>query len=1209
MKVLILLLGLLALTSCTQKSVTQAKLTVSSQAIFGGSNSVLTAGGLVVWGQGPEGQAFGRVLMGSDQVSLPLLNGNWTFFAMSWEKVSSNLDGKTRCALSSAALTGGSIVLNLPLDLETCTLPVFSNGLHTTSPSISLPFLRLEWCGASPNQVAGPLDRCTDNLVDTTRKAPKGHGASYRFRVRSFDRRPGAMNFLSEAIESMCFDGDSNIGNPDWSSVMNQAGVRLPAGNGGNSTPFHITLDVFLGSTDCDQTVTAPSLRTPVLIELPNGLRSTQPRTKYIVDNAASVKPKLYVEVNEADICTSRLTSTATTPFAAGLGTVTRPYLICSAPQLQAMVGNTIALSSDFKLLRDVDLNPTTKGLSSGGSPTWYTCLEIGGNFLPIGHTCATLSSAAAAFTGTFDGNLKAIRGLRMRFEETINVGLFARITTGEVRNLSLDRPEIGGHQKVGAIAGEVTGDGSKTFRRIEVVSPKIEGREKNGMESLGVGGAFGLFSNANLNLVTVRLMKVRGEGDLNGGIAGSISGANNTMSVFSSGVIEGFDQKTGGIAGEITDSSLSQVRFEGYVSGMSKVGGLGGSLANTSVTHSYANAGVNARHTGSSIYVGGLFGEISGTTSTHQILRSFFTGRIFHRCPSPSPSCYVNEIAGYFSGVTVTDFSTSFFSTNSLSGMATAVGTGYSLSQMFDGSTLDSMTLPGFSYLTGDIPRIPQEAGMVGLPVHPCRLNNASAQVSIQIGSGRGGPANPILICNPDQLEDVSTNLSRSFKLASFVVSDNIPARWGTFSGSLDGDGRGIIGITVAGSMSEDIAWFTDITGSMRNISFFGGKTSSAITQPTVGSTAFLATTVSGSLENLNFFDILWKSDKTGGVLARQIGSTARISKSKFFYRMEVQDGANQGGLASTNSGIIEGVENRGEIEAIGGADLNSFGGFVSVNSGSIRRSENDVRINDNQQTTGTNSALLASVNTGTIEDILQEWAEFRGTSLAASGMVYDNTGGMIKRVFSQAQVRLEGGDPRTGITPTFTISPAGTYFDILYTSPATLKNTASTGLGIISSDATTCTLEKASFKPTPMGVWDVVQTPTSFGILVDGREFFPISSAIYGTTEDEFTVTTGVGCTPSISSATEISLVSSSPAAFGTPVSEANLNDFSTFSTWNGQENEAIWVADMSNPAEESRVLNLYVDYLSGQPLRETPPVWEFSPGEGLRLFNLDD
>jgi hypothetical protein len=85
MKNLFLLIPLLMFVACS-KNTTSTKLKVSSNFVFGGStlNGTYTAGGLMVWGQGPGGEAFGRAMVGTDTINVDLKNGAWTFYSIAW---------------------------------------------------------------------------------------------------------------------------------------------------------------------------------------------------------------------------------------------------------------------------------------------------------------------------------------------------------------------------------------------------------------------------------------------------------------------------------------------------------------------------------------------------------------------------------------------------------------------------------------------------------------------------------------------------------------------------------------------------------------------------------------------------------------------------------------------------------------------------------------------------------------------------------------------------------------------------------------------------------------------------------------------------------------------------------------------------------------------------------------------------------------------
>ncbi|MFP5458329.1 MAG: hypothetical protein ACLGG7_06315, partial [Bacteriovoracia bacterium] len=321
MKHLLFLCSLLVLTACSGGGKSSAQLKISGNFIFGGANlASFVDGGLMVWGQGPNGQAFGRALIGTDTLNLDLPNGTWTFYAMAWDKTTENFTGTARCAQSVSFLKGEPVTANLTLTNQNCSQAVFGGTIHGTSPNVTLAPTKFEWCGSEPSQVTSPAHKCTDDQFSPDRKAAKGHGTSYRLRLRSYDRKPGAPAlFMPGEIVSQCFDGTGSPATPDHSQVAMTA-PGLPAGLG-NTTPFHISMEVFVGSTDCDATA-SPNNRGFVPVELPHGLQSQQPRLKYVVDTTmAPAKHKLYVQISDADICNGRETQM---PFAAGLGTADR---------------------------------------------------------------------------------------------------------------------------------------------------------------------------------------------------------------------------------------------------------------------------------------------------------------------------------------------------------------------------------------------------------------------------------------------------------------------------------------------------------------------------------------------------------------------------------------------------------------------------------------------------------------------------------------------------------------------------------------------------------------------------------------------------------------------------------------------------------------------------------------------------------------------
>jgi hypothetical protein len=453
MKSLIFIISLLLLGACS-KSTTSTKLKITSNFIFGGTSlfGVETAGGLMVWGQGPGGEAFGRAMVGTDTINIDLKNGAWTFYGMAWEVgASGNLAGKPRCAKSTISLAGEAVAVNLNLTNENCADPVFGNSIHQGGAEVSLAQTKVEWCGTSPSLVTTYTDKCTDDTTDIDREAAKGHGTSYRYRMRSFERKGGSTSFLADEIASICLNG-SNSSSPlhsDTTALM----PGLPVGLG-SSTPFHISMDVYLQSMNCESSIPVGDKKGAVTIELPHGLQSPQPRLKYIVDTSmAPAKNKIYVQLSEADICNGRTTGSATYPYAGGQGTEERPYLICSGEQFLKLP--VTSSSMHYKLLTDINLAPFAKGLATQGTESYFSsvCLGTGSNFLPIGMNNSCIQTNI--FTGSLDGNNHSVTGLRIDLPSQEYVGLFSKIMNpGYVRNLNLVNPEVIGRSNVGALAG-----------------------------------------------------------------------------------------------------------------------------------------------------------------------------------------------------------------------------------------------------------------------------------------------------------------------------------------------------------------------------------------------------------------------------------------------------------------------------------------------------------------------------------------------------------------------------------------------------------------------------------------------------------------------------------------------------------------------------------------------------------------------------------
>ncbi|MFP5492343.1 MAG: hypothetical protein ACLGG0_12635 [Bacteriovoracia bacterium] len=1195
MKNLLLLIPLLMFVACS-KSTTSTKLKVSSNFIFGGAalNGTYTAGGLMVWGQGPDGHAFGRSMIGVDTINLDLKNGSWTFYAMSWEIVTGNFTGKPRCAKSAISLAGEPVAVNLNLTNANCTDPVFGNNIHGTTPSISIPPAKVEWCSTSPSSVTSHTDKCTDDTTDITRKAAKGHGTSYRYRLRSFDRRGGATAFLTDEIASYCLDGNSSPATPLHSGVTSEM-PGIPVGVG-NTTPFHITMDVYVQSTDCEGATSPGDKKGAITVELPHGLQSQQPRLKYVVEPTGTGRSKVYIQISEADMCNGRATGSTGAPYAGGMGTAERPYLICSGAQfLKLPVTSPIM---HFKLLADVNLNPFSKGLTTQGTETYFSCLEEGSNFLPIGKNTADCGvSAGTDFSGSFDGNNHSVTGMRIRLEDLDYVGMFGIMTgSGGIRNLKLLKSEISGRSYVGALVGSSTSNG--TFSGIEVTNADIEARDDgSNLYGENAGGVFGSIFNATLTNISSRRSFIRADRVNAGGIAGTMDSVTASY-LFASGTVEARENQVGGIAGNTVSPTISNSRFEGYISGDNLLGGLIGNSVGTTISNSYAHAGIYSTRPASSIgfNLGGLFGYFSGTSGTHTVTNAYFAGRIIAECSVGNTTCEIGQILGSTTGSVAGDFiNVSYLEHGYASTTATNFGNPITSAQAYDGTTLAGLG-GSFSLVANDLPRLSVEA-----PTHPCRLNNASATVAAQITAGRGSSTtNPILLCNPTQLAAIQTYPTRHYRLEGLIDGLDITASWPViFSGSINGNGLGIVGMKLQGGSGDDIAWFDGVSGTIRNLAFLGSKVNSAYGSPGSGTTALITGELSGTLDKVEVYGLRWKSDKSGGAIANNITSTGRILNSELEIDM-VAAGGYVGGVSQTNYGKIEGLELNGSIRSDAADYLYSVGGVVSENFGKIYRSEISIEMRDDQSTSGNYNALITQINrpAGIIEDVILDEARYFGSSLSAYGISYSNEG-LIRRVYSNAEIQLSSGDPR----PVYVVtgSNTGTIGSVVYSRYAELPDpTSSDSFGTSGS----CDLLFGTYVAAGNWFTTLGTDPTNFIATVDQQQY-RVTAYSTGPT-DTVTISSACGV---LGASTGI--ISYSPAELaGTYVSEASMG-YADFSTWDGttdSDARSIWVADMDDPAQEARVMAILGAHISGQPLPETPPVWEFKASEGLRLFTLD-
>ncbi|MCO7175459.1 InlB B-repeat-containing protein [Sporolactobacillus kofuensis] len=266
-----------------------------------------------------------------------------------------------------------------------------------------------------------------------------------------------------------------------------------------------------------------------------------------------------------------------------GSGTSADPYIITTAAQLDSVRND---LSASYKLGNDIDLSSYD-------------------NWQPIG----TIDNGQA-LSGTFDGDGHTISNLKINRPDLDDVGLFAHLENGTVKNVKLENVNVNGRINVGGLVG---------FYRGDTISNSSVSGEING--SSYVGGLVG-YSEGTIN-GSYSTADVIGAQEV-GGLVGENDGNINTS--FASGHVQGTGS-VGGLVGYFQSSdfdffgdpiSVNNSYASGSVQGSNGVGGLIGRAqifmpGSVTISNSYASGSISGTNS-----VGGITGASSGVTITN---------------------------------------------------------------------------------------------------------------------------------------------------------------------------------------------------------------------------------------------------------------------------------------------------------------------------------------------------------------------------------------------------------------------------------------------------------------------------------------------------------------------------------------------------------------------------------------------------------------
>lgn len=345
--ILFLMILLLTAQSCFQKS-SKVSLKLTSSFSFGGSNmAAFSEGGLMVWGQSSKGKSFGRILSGTDDLSIDIDNDTWNFYSMAWDGNGDPLNARTkiRCGTINNLAVNGDVSEKLELTQAQCAQPIFAGQ----APTLVGSRVRLKLC----DQISvgmGFAGACTNNRLAGNYKFDRAPVRSVRVTLE--DHTNGVPNGLGLSRCVPVPDGESG----EWTTPL--AGeLVVPVGDSAGNNPFRLRTDLFLATNDC----TDPTMQ-QTLSFVTQGFGQNTDRRNY--STTGSAEHALALAISSEDLCAGGRASLS--PFAAGNGTPGAPYVICSAAQFYNML--TESPSNSYLLASDIDLNFHSKGINNPGN-------------------------------------------------------------------------------------------------------------------------------------------------------------------------------------------------------------------------------------------------------------------------------------------------------------------------------------------------------------------------------------------------------------------------------------------------------------------------------------------------------------------------------------------------------------------------------------------------------------------------------------------------------------------------------------------------------------------------------------------------------------------------------------------------------------------------------------------------------------------------
>lgn len=631
-----------------------------------------------------------------------------------------------------------------------------------------------------------------------------------------------------------------------------------------------------------------------------------------------------------------------------------------------------------------------------------------------IGFVDPSVSVVSSWAAGNVNGTGNRTGGLIGDLEGTIN------------DSFSLGRVE-GAGDKVGGFVGDVNPTGVIN-RSYSIGDIYVSG----GGQGAGgfAGGIDGVVtkSYATGNVIAPGVQYV-------GGFSGSVySSFVDVSDSYATGSVEGADTVGGFLGNANTTGSLERNYATGSVYGSQYIGGFmgsnGGSAAIISDNYAYGNSSGWQ-------YIGGFI----GSHTVGNISNSYAIGDV-------SGTNFVNAFAGDFTGGSLNDNfwnSDTTSASNGVEGTASVVGQYEPLatSALYDDVNFDSAQSGAWDY-TNDWTQLDTR----DYPIHKTSaaadcVDNLAVATYNAIGTGT--LADPYIICNAQQLEDigvnacntgVSTDCDKVYHLGADIDLQNkdMTLIGGTtnnpFTGTFDGNNYRILNFRKVYSSDTDyLGFFLSSSGKIKNLIFersyvegyakvgtlVGKDSGSQITNVKVnGSVVMKLNNIGGGglvgessgssvISHAEFIGTVDAAQYVGGILGHSnvnsTGNANYILKSKSY--VDIADNsivARYGGILgrgeAEQKAIIKRSASHGHIvETTGASDIGGLvGGYAT-----IIESYSSVSID----TVGTNSIGGLGGNSVNIYDSYSATTQIVGTSFIG-GLVGDNSGNEIERSYS---------------------------------------------------------------------------------------------------------------------------------------------------------------------------------------------------------------